>query len=1015
MMPVGMERFTATTRPTVAECLRLAGEADVLVGIIAWRYGWIPPGQELSITELEYGAASQRLIFVLDPEVAVNPDKDFDPGPERWQKQQKLEAFKQRINADQMPGHFTEQSLGTVVMQALEQWRKEHAPDTSGPVPKQSNNVVADGDQDVEGNMDADPEQLHRVYLRHLYEDSKHISLQSFAKEEAEKGQSLVELGAIYTALGTGELERRDKQAKENLREPAPAGQQRYLSAVQLVNNYDHVVLLGDPGSGKSTFVKFLTLCMAGDILGEAVNLDKLRRRLTDQDDAEQVGWQHGQLLPVFIQLSDFAVKSLPPVGQAASALHVWNYLQNCLKDWGIPEYFKVLRQDVLDQDTTSLLLFDGLDEVPDPPHQRMQIKQAIEDFVKAVHCRVIVTSRTYAYQKQAWELEGFHAAELAPFDEAQIRTFIDQWYAYQAQTRQRDSEDAQGRAKLLKDAVFEKNRRLHGLAERPLLLTLMAVLHSWHGRDLPEKRVDIYEQTLELLIHRWNSRKETLDRTGRDRLQEQDLSAWLRGGRAELRRLLERLAFEAHGCGQSDEGCADVSKKELIYGLSQICKDPNVHPDKLEEYVKDRMGILIERGHEVFTFPHRTFQEYLAACYLTSNGFPKQISDLTRQDPQRWREVAQLVGLKVNTAHSVLALAQRLSGKNWAKTDAWGTLVAGEFLAESDCCKQFDEFEKEQFTALRKRLAKVLEKSSLPAVERAMAGRLLGQLGDPRPEVMAPEKMPFERVPAGSFWMGVAEHDSDAYDYEKPGFDNCLDYGYYLSRFPVSNAQYRCFVEAEGYKEKQYWQEAIADGRWKAGKVKVWDEWKTSPEDYGVPFNLDSHPVVGVSWYEAMAFCRWLTDYLKNVKGISNPISEHLAQGWCFVLPSEAEWEKAARGTEDRRIYPWGEKEDADKMNYSETKIGSTSALGCFPKGSSPFKCEEMLGNVWEWCRTPWQGSYEHYKNEPAVGGKETSRVVRGGAFDFNRYYVRCSSRFGFDPDRRLDIGFRVSLSPFL
>lgn len=1061
MLPVGMERFTAATSPTVDECLRLAREADVLVGIIAWRYGWIPPGQEQSITELEYGAASQRLMFVLDPQVGVNPDKDFDPGSERWAKQQKLEAFKERISADQMPAHFTEENLGAAVVQALERWRNGHESKAVDPAPPQpgihiqgDNNVVVNGGQFVGGNVGGhvigpggtyvehqevvpeapedkhltqDNNDLKTAYLKHLYEDSRHISLQSFAKEEAEKGQSLVELGAIYTALQTREVEREDELEDMGQADMQRMKQQRRLSALELASQEHRLVLLGDPGSGKSTFVRFLALCTTGELLGkEEVNLSHLVGPSPDNADEERMCWEHGALLPVFIQLRDFAVKALPAPGCKGSASHVWTYIDQCLEGWGLSAYSEALRRDALHADARTLVLLDGLDEVPNPANQRMQIKEAIEDFAKSISGRMIVTSRTYAYQKQDWILPGFIPIRLAAFDEFQIRTFIDKWYGYQALTKQRDKEDAQGRAKLLQDAVFEKNRRLQGLAERPLLLTLMAVLHSWHGRDLPEKRVDIYEQTLELLIHRWNSRKETLNSTGRDRLQDQDLSAWLRGGRTELRRLLEKLAFEAHGRAQSEEGCADVPKKDLIYGLTKTSKDEKVHPDKLEEYVKDCMGILIERGHEVFGFPHRTFQEYLAACYLTSNGFPKQISDLTRQDPQRWREVAQLVGLKVNTAHSVLALAERLSGKDWAKPDAWGTLIAGEFLAESDCCQQFDDFEKDQFAALRKRLAKVLGKSSLPATERALAGRLLAQLGDPREEVVTPGAMAFKKVSAGSFWMGAGEHDGDAFDNEKPGFENCLDYDYFLARFPVSNAQYRQFVAAGGYRQPRCWPEAAAYGRWKDGKLKVTTysyldftpetEDACGPADYGIPLGLDNHPVVGVSWYEAMAYCRWLTDCLKGVQGTAKPISERLDQGWCATLPSEAEWEKAARGTEDIRIFPWGSDPDPDRMNFRETEVASTSALGCFANGKSPFGCDDMVGNIYEWCRTPWQEDYKDYRNELEAKDKETSSVLRGGAFYHYRSHVRCSCRFGGSPwGRNGYLGFRVGFSPFL
>ncbi|MCA9710139.1 MAG: DUF4062 domain-containing protein [Myxococcales bacterium] len=135
MMPVGMERFTASTRPAVEECVAQVRGCDWLVGILAYRYGWIPPGQpegqERSITEMEYDAAKAegmpRLMFVLDGSVDVNPQRDFDEGAERWKKQELLERFKRKIGADLLPAWFREDDLGVQVFQALAEERMRQA------------------------------------------------------------------------------------------------------------------------------------------------------------------------------------------------------------------------------------------------------------------------------------------------------------------------------------------------------------------------------------------------------------------------------------------------------------------------------------------------------------------------------------------------------------------------------------------------------------------------------------------------------------------------------------------------------------------------------------------------------------------------------------------------------------------------------------------------------------------------------------------------------------------------
>ncbi|MFY9943917.1 MAG: DUF4062 domain-containing protein [Desulfobacterales bacterium] len=163
----GMELFTATTKPTVEKCLQYAREADVLVGIIARLYGWVPDGSEISITEMEYDAARERLMFLIDPSLSVKPEIDFDPLPERWKKQEKLESFKRRIQKDQMPALFKETTLQAKVLKALNDWREAlEKPESEEPEasrPKALVSQAGDFDEEV------------RSYLRKA--ESLHASL----------------------------------------------------------------------------------------------------------------------------------------------------------------------------------------------------------------------------------------------------------------------------------------------------------------------------------------------------------------------------------------------------------------------------------------------------------------------------------------------------------------------------------------------------------------------------------------------------------------------------------------------------------------------------------------------------------------------------------------------------------------------------------------------------------------------------------------------------------------------
>ena len=188
-------------------------------------------------------------------------------------------------------------------------------------------------------------------------------------------------------------------------------------------------------------------------------------------------------------------------------------------------------------------------------------------------------------------------------------------------------------------------------------------------------------------------------------------------------------------------------------------------------------------------------------------------------------------------------------------------------------------------------------------------------------------------------------------------------------------------------------------------------------PDDPGEPFNLPNHPVVGVTWYEVVAFCRWFQSQIADCKwqvwrGGQVEVRRVEPQSIAVRLPSEAEWEKAARGVDGQR-YPWGNDPDPNRANYDGTGVGTTSAVGCFPGGASPYGVEDLSGNVWEWCATKWEGDYQDYKGDDGLEGDDP-RVLRGGAFYDVERLVRCAAR-----DRRsLNLwnwvgGFRLVASP--
>ncbi|MCB0207452.1 MAG: NACHT domain-containing protein, partial [Anaerolineae bacterium] len=271
-------------------------------------------------------------------------------------------------------------------------------------------------------------------------------------------------LSAVYTALLTHTS---DKSGQIKL---LPERGEERLSALDQLNRHPRLVLLGDPGSGKSTFVNFVALCLAGEMLAHPqMNLTLLTEPLPKDDGKEtdeRQPWDHPPLLPVPVVLRDFAARGLPPVGEKATAKHLYDFIVADLHSGALAAYAKPLTRTLLHEG--GLLLLDGLDEVPEAQQRRVQIKQAVTDFAATFkRCRILVTSRTYAYQQQAWRLPGFTETVLAPFSRGQIGRFVERWYAHMVHVRGLAETDAQGRAELLKRAIFGSDR-LRGLAERP-------------------------------------------------------------------------------------------------------------------------------------------------------------------------------------------------------------------------------------------------------------------------------------------------------------------------------------------------------------------------------------------------------------------------------------------------------------------------------------------------------------------------------------------------------------------
>jgi len=862
---------------------------------------------------------------------------------------------------------------------------------------QQQVNVAGDYILQQAAEPGASPEALRRAYLHRLALRTRGLPLAGIdPKATGDRSGGDLQLAAVYTGLRTerraGDAGALGLQAGGRER---PDEEARRLSAVEVLDREKYLVLLGEPGSGKTTFVHFVALCLAGQNLGEPhANLaalteplpDERRERPARDDEKPQPQpWHHGALLPVIVTLRDFVARGLPEPGQRAPRHALWNSI---VAELGHPEYVPHLKQELLERG--GLLLLDGLDEVPEAHRRREQIKAVVQAFVEDFHqCRFLVTSRTYAYQRQDWKLPGFAEVVLAPFTPAQIARFVERWYAHVGALRSWDADHARGQAVLLRTAI-ERSERLSELAARPLLLTLMASLHAWRGGSLPEKREELYADAVDLLLEQWEGRKVVLDAAGQSLVQQTSLAEWLKVDRAVVRAELNRLAFAAHRDQPELKGTADIAQEPLVNALMTVARNPHANPVELEEYLCHRAGLLVARGTGVYTFPHRTFQEYLAACHLTDHGFPRQLANLLQADPQRWREAVLLAGAKAvrGTAAAAWNLAEALCYRDppaegcpgQEGPECWGALLAAQVLLENEGprLQQVDKWDAPKLERIRLWQQAIVERGWLPPVDRLLAGNALAALGDDR------DLDALVEVPAGPFRMGD-DQDREA----RPQYEVTLT-AFRIGRYPVTVGQFRVFVEESGYRP-------------------------------GYPDCLRgtaNHPVVNVTWHEARAYCQWLTGVWRAVGRIGAAEEAR--------LPSEAEWEKAARGT-DGRAFPWGDEWDALKCNASETGLGGTSPVGMFPGGASPCGCLDMAGNVWEWTGSLWGKDWGRpdfrypYRaddgREDLQASDEIARVLRGGSFFDGQFYARCAFRLGDLPGYRRwfhggYLGFRVVVS---
>lgn len=847
------------------------------------------------------------------------------------------------------------------------------------------------------GEKPEDDDQAIKIYRRMIIQTASSLPLRGVdvGASDPTLSQKAIGLVNVYVDLDTTTEQFRSKTDSDFLmnKEGTSTGRER-ISVLDAVKQNRSIVLLGDPGSGKSTFVNFLAQCLAA----HSLEPDAGWLKYLDVWPSEESG-----LLPVVIVLREFTRSLADNIPKKADVSYLWNFIEQRLKAQNLESAIGPIRSAL--ETGNAILLFDGLDEVP-TPDQRVFVRDMVRSFISRYsNCRYLITCRKLSYQHPATgkldlRLDEIPSFEIAEFDDKKISRFVDAWFSELTRLGTVPAEEQDTLSARLGEAVQRPD--LKPLASNPLLLTVMALVQTHKGR-LPDARALLYEETIDILLWRW----EQIKLGGKEdaSLLRQYL---LEAGRTDvdLKRVIWELAFETHSVIKGDEKddiLADINEHHLIKILSALkCDDEYPNGDlnwanKVVNLMKMRAGLLLERQPGIFTFPHRTFQEYLAGAHLaTHKNFATVATNLA---PLRalWREVIlYAVGKLVYVSGDLdkpLALVAELCSEKMADDDLawWQTWLAGDILQEIGLKRVNDSsFGRDLLNRIRLRLKELLEKGKLAPRERNNAGITLSLLGDPRFNadlwyLPTDELVGFTLIPAGKFTMrsnNIENNEKRENDVNLPDF--------WMAKYPVSVQQFRAFTESNQY---------------------PFDRWQYN--------RVSTQPVIGVTWYDVLAYVRWLNVQLQILaeSRLKNQINYSLWSGLAAgklqaILPSEAEWEKAACGI-DRRIYPWGAKFDPNNANTRETNLGEPSVVGIFPYGASPYGLLDMSGNIWEWTRS----IYDRFSYDPSDKLDNLlsteSRMLCGGSFYLRSGDVRCVDRLKCGPDyRSADLGFRVVIS---
>ncbi len=504
------------------------------------------------------------------------------------------------------------------------------------------------------------------------------------------------------------------------------------FTAIQAVATMKQLLILGSPGSGKSTLVDYLATQLA-------------RQRIGLDGFAAVADWSCGSLLPVPVVLRRFA--AWPRLTGPGNAGLVWHYLKDMLEEMGCIQNFSRHQANTHGRGRHRFFRRAGLV----PRKCRSPSTQLSDEAIRAFSepldkCKIIITCREYAYSNNAeWRLSkaDFPVVPLGEFNDEQIEAFAGAWYPAVGPLKMWSAGRCADEAASLVQALHNQPH-LRELAGSPLLLTIMAQLHGRDG-SLPRDRAELYKRAVLALLALWENRI-VRDRDAVRKVKP-SLVVQLGVPVERMQRVLAKVAYQVHARQQREEGAqdqvADIPRHELMEALDEELRDRN-KAGEVVEYIETRAGLLVAKGDRTYCFPHRTFQEYLAAIHILGLGnYDSLLRELVNGAPDWWREVFLLAASAAceNTPRVVSDLVDALLPNGpgeIAVAPAQHPIIClgGMALAETDSAARVAQElaqspEGGRYAATHHRLQGWLEKTmfafaKLPIGARAEAGRVL-------------------------------------------------------------------------------------------------------------------------------------------------------------------------------------------------------------------------------------------------------------------------------------------------